>query len=321
MRALSDLFTLLPELILTVTVLTVITVDLFLPRATKWLLTPITVFGLVLAGVGCALVWGVNETVFAGFYVVDDLSVFFKAATIVIGILAALFAPPYLLSRRLPLGEFNAILLFSLIGMCVLASSSDLITLFLGLELMVMPSYLLAGFHKTDRYSNEGGLKYFLLGSFASAILLLGISWAYGLTGSTRIEAIGAGVLDSGPAGLVAIGLLTVGGTFKIAAVPFHYWTPDAYQGAPTPITALMASCTLVSAFGAILRVFYVGLENLRWDWRPMMWGVAIITMIAGAVIAITQTDVKRLLAYSSIAHAGFLLLGVIATSKAGLSA
>ncbi len=139
-------------------------------------------------------VWNVNDTVLSGFYRVDDLSVFLKLVTIGIGILAALFAPAYLQSRRLPLGEFNAILLFSLIGMMILSSSSDLITLFLGLELMTMPSYILAGFHKTDRYSNEGGLKYFLLGSFASAIVLFGISWSYGLTGTTRIAEIGPGL-------------------------------------------------------------------------------------------------------------------------------
>jgi len=220
---LNDLFTLLPELLLLGTVLVVIVTDLFLPRGAKWILTPLMLFGLVLTGIGCVLVWGVNETVFDGFYVVDDLSVFFKLATVVIGFMAALFAPSYLVSRRLPLGEFNAILGFSLLGMFVLASSSDLITLFLGLELMVMPAYLLTGFHKTDRFSNEGGLKYFLLGSFASAILLFGISWTYGLTGTTRISEIGPALGQAGdllPAALVAIALLTVGATLGPPAAP-----------------------------------------------------------------------------------------------------
>src|SRR4029079_6788081 len=234
----DELITILPELSLTALVLVVLSVDLFLRREDKWLLTPITVIGLGFVGYACWTVWGINDTVFAGFYRVDDLSVFFKVATVVIGILAALFAPSYLAQRRLPLGEFNVILLFSLTGMFVLASSSDLITLFIGLELMVMPAYLLAGFHKTDRYSNEGGLKYFLLGSFASAILLFGTAWTYGLTGTTSIAGIADAVGGEMSAGmLVAIGFLTVGATFKIAAVPFHYWTPDAYQGAPTPIT------------------------------------------------------------------------------------
>jgi NADH-quinone oxidoreductase subunit N len=181
----DDLVTILPELILAALILVVITVDLFLPRARKWVLTPLTVAGLIVVGAALVVVWGINEEVYQGFYVVDDLSVFLKAATVVIGILSALFAPAYLVARRIPLGEFSTILLSALLGMFVLASSSDLITLFLGLELMAMPSYLLTGLHKTDRYSNEGGLKYFLLGSFASAILLFGVAWIYGLTGWT----------------------------------------------------------------------------------------------------------------------------------------
>jgi len=318
---LDDLFTLLPELILTTTVLTVITVDVFLPRAFKWLLTPLTVLGLLLTGVGCIQVWGVNASVFAGFYVVDDLSVFFKGATLVIGVLSALFGPPYLVSRRLPLGEFNTILLFSLLGMFVLASSSDLITLFLGLELMVMPSYLLTGFHKTDRYSNEGGLKYFLLGSFASAILLLGISWAFGLTGSTRLADLGSGLLASRPAGLVAIGLLTVGATFKVAAVPFHYWTPDAYQGAPTPITGFLSVGPKLGAFALLVRLFVVGLGAERADWLAVMAVLAVLTMTGGNVVALAQTNVKRMLAYSSIAHTGYIMAGLAAFAAASTPA
>ena len=316
-RTLSDLFTLLPELVVLITVLTVITVDLFLPRSAKWVLTPLTVFGLLLAGIGCALVWGVNDTVFDGFYVVDDLSVFFKAATLLIGVMAALFAPSYLVSRRLPLGEFNAILLFSLTGMMVLASSADLITLFLGLELMVMPAYLLTGFHKTDRYSNEGGLKYFLLGSFASAILLFGIAWVYGLTGTTRIADIGTGLTDAGAAGLVAIGMLTVGGTFKVAAVPFHYWTPDAYQGAPTPITGFLSVGPKLGAFALLVRLFVEGLGPVRADWLAVMAILAVLTMTGGNIVALTQTNVKRMLAYSSIAHTGYIMAGLAAFAAA----
>jgi NADH-quinone oxidoreductase subunit N len=314
---LNDLFTLLPELLLVITVLAVIATDLFLPPTKKWTLTPLAIFGMLLAGIGCALVWGVNDTVFAGFYVVDDLSVFFKAATLVIGVLAALFVPSYLIQRRLPLGEFNAILLFSLLGMFVLASSADLITLFLGLELMVMPAYLLTGFHKTDRYSNEGGLKYFLLGSFASAILLFGISWTYGLTGSTRIADIGSGLLDGGPAGWVALGMLTVGATFKVAAVPFHYWTPDAYQGAPTPITGFLSVGPKLGAFALLVRVFVDGLGGLRADWLPVIAILAVLTMTGGNIVALVQVNVKRMLAYSSIAHTGYIMAGLAAFAAA----
>ena len=314
MDLMRDLVTLLPELILAALVLVIITVDLFLPRARKWLLTPLTVAGLVLAGAALIPVWGINEEVYAGFYVVDDLSVFLKGATIVIGILSTLFAPSYLAARRIPLGEFNTILVSALIGMCVLASSSDFITLFLGLELMTMPSYLLTGLHKTDRYSNEGGLKYFLLGSFASAIVLFGVAWVYGLTGSTNIAEV-ATALDGQMSGalLVAIGFLTVGATFKIAAVPFHYWTPDAYQGAPTPITGFLSVGPKLGAFALLIRVFAEGLEPLRADWLGVFLVLTVLTMTVGNVVALTQTNVKRMLAYSSIAHTGYIMAGLAA--------
>jgi NADH-quinone oxidoreductase subunit N len=295
-------------------VLVVITVDLFLPRAQKWVLTPLTVAGLILSGAALVVVWGVNEEVYQGFYVVDDLSVFLKAATIVIGILSALFAPSYLAARRIPLGEFNTILVSALLGMFVLASSSDLITLFLGLELMAMPSYLLTGLHKTDRYSNEGGLKYFLLGSFASAILLFGVAWIYGLTGTTNVREI-AVALDGQMSGalLVAIGFLMVGGTFKIAAVPFHYWTPDAYQGAPTPITGFLSVGPKLGAFALLIRVFAEALAPLSADWLGIFLVLTVLTMTVGNIVALTQTNVKRMLAYSSIAHTGYIMAGLAA--------
>jgi NADH-quinone oxidoreductase subunit N len=314
----SDLAALLPELILSLLVLTVLTVDLWLPEQRKGLLTWITVVGLGLAGVSLVTVWGTNRIVFDGFYEVDDLSVFLKGATVVIGILTVLFAPSYLRVRRLPLGEFHTILLFSLIGMVVLASSSDLVTLFLGLELMVMPSYLLAGFHKTDRYSNEGGLKYFLLGSFASAILLFGIAWTYGLTGSTRLSEVAA-ALGGGlsPGMLVAIGFLTVGATFKVAAVPFHYWTPDAYQGAPTPITGFLSVGPKLGAFALLIRLFVDGLGPIRADWLAVMLALAVLTMTGGNIVALAQSNVKRMLAYSSIAHTGYIMAGLAAYANA----
>jgi NADH-quinone oxidoreductase subunit N len=316
--ALFDLVTLLPELILSTFVLVVITTDLFLPRRHKWLLTPLSIAGMILAGAACVVVWGVNEEVYSGFYVVDDLSVFLKGATIVTGILSALFVPSYLVARRLPLGEFHAILLTSLIGMCVLASGSDLITLFLGLELMVMPAYMLAGFHKTDRYSNEGGLKYFLLGSFASAILLFGIAWTYGLTGTTNVAAVAEAVQGQMSGGLlVAIGFLTVGATFKVAAVPFHYWTPDAYQGAPTPITGFLSVGPKLGAFALLIRVFADALAPLRADWIDVFLVLTVLTMTVGNVVALTQTNVKRMLAYSSIAHTGYIMAGLAAFAAA----
>ena len=315
---LRDLVTLLPELLLAGLVLLVLTVDLFLPRRDKWILTPLTVAGLVLVGAACIVVWDTNDTVYAGAYVVDDLSVFLKGTTVVIGILSVLFAPSYLMVRRIPLGEFHVILLSALLGMVILASSSDLITLFLGLELMTMPSYLLTGLHKTDRYSNEGGLKYFLLGSFASAIVLFGIAWVYGLTGTTSIAGV-AEALNGRMSGaiLVAIGFLTVGGTFKIAAVPFHYWTPDAYQGAPTPITGFLSAGPKLGAFALLIRVFAEALAPLRADWLDVFIVLTVLTMTVGNIVALTQVNVKRMLAYSSIAHTGYIMAGLAAFGAA----
>ena len=320
MNDLADLFPLLPELALAVTILAVITADLFLRRERKWFLIPLTVSGLLATAAAIAVVWtSPPSTALVGIYTVDELSLVLKLAAVGIGLLAVLFAPGYLVVRRLPLGEFNAILLFSTLGTFVLASSADLITLFLGLELMVMPAYILAGFHKTDRFSNEGGLKYFLLGSFASAILLFGVAWTYGLTGSTvftEIAEVFSGGLMNG-AVLVAIGFLTVGATFKAAAVPFHFWTPDAYQGAPTPITGFLSVGPKLGAFALAIRLFGEALGPLRADWLDVFVVLAVVTMTFGNVVALTQTNVKRMLAYSSIAHTGYILAGLAAYAAA----
>jgi NADH-quinone oxidoreductase subunit N len=196
--------------------------------------------------------------------------------------------------------------------------------MFVALEVLSLPLYLLCGLARRRRLlSQEAAMKYFLLGAFSSAFFLFGVAMLYGYSGSVSLRAIAvaasSNVTDSTLL-YAGMALLGVGLLFKIGAVPFQSWKPDVYQGAPTPITALMASCTLVAAFGALLRVFYVAFGQLTWDWRPALWAVAILTMVVGAIIAITQTDVKRLLAYSSIAHGGFVLTGVVAASVAGLS-
>jgi NADH-quinone oxidoreductase subunit N len=234
--------------------------------------------------------------------------------------------------------EIFPLVMFAVGGMMMFPASNDLLTMFVALEVMSLPLYILCGLARRRRLlSQEAAVKYFLLGAFSSAFFLFGTAMLYGFSASVRLSDIaqsiqtGKTVVEAGQAGQVAqntndvllyvgIAMLAVGLLFKIGGVPFHSWKPDVYQGAPTPITALMASGTLVAAVGATLRVFYVAFENMRWDWRPMMWAVAIITMVVGAVVAITQTDIKRMLAYSSVAHAGFLLTGVIATSESGLS-
>jgi len=221
--------------------------------------------------------------------------------------------------------EIYPLTLFSVGGMLLFPASSDLLTMFVALEVLSLPLYLLCGLARRRRLlSHEAAMKYFLLGAFSSAFFLFGIAMLYGYSGSVslaKIASTAAGNTGSDTLLFAGIALTGVGLLFKVGAVPFQSWKPDVYQGAPTPITALMASCVVVSAFGALLRVFYVAFGNLTWDWRPAMWVVAVLTMVVGAVIAITQTDVKRLLAYSSIAHAGFILTAVIAASVQGLSA
>jgi NADH-quinone oxidoreductase subunit N len=220
--------------------------------------------------------------------------------------------------------EIYPLTMFAVGGMLLFPAANDLLTMFIALETLSLPLYLLCGLARRRRLlSQEAAMKYFLLGAYSSAFFLFGVAMLYGFSGSVRLSAIAsAASANTGNATLLyaGIALLGLGLLFKIGAVPFHSWKPDVYQGAPTPVTALMASCTLVSAFGAVLRVFYVAFGQLTWNWRPAMWGVAILTMLVGSIIAITQTDVKRLLAYSSIAQAGYVLTGVVAANTAGLS-
>ncbi len=220
--------------------------------------------------------------------------------------------------------EIFPLTLFAVGGMLLFPAANDLLTMFVALEVLSLPLYVLCGLARRRRLlSHEASMKYFLLGAFSSAFFLFGIAMLYGFSGSVKLSAIASAAASNTSNSTLlfaGIALVGVGLLFKIGAVPFQGWKPDVYQGAPTPITALMASCTVVSAFGALLRVFYVAFGNLTWDWRPALWVIAILTMVAGAIIAITQTDVKRLLAYSSIAHAGFVLTAVIAVSPAGLS-
>jgi NADH-quinone oxidoreductase subunit N len=209
-------------------------------------------------------------------------------------------------------------------GMLLFPASDDLLTMFVALEVLSLPLYLLCGLARRRRLlSQEAALKYFLLGAFSSAFFLFGIALLYGYAGTLTLAGIGDRVAAGGgdvSMALIGVALLTVGLLFKVGAVPFHSWIPDVYQGAPTPITGFMAAATKIAAFGATLRIFYVALPGFHVDWRPVLWAIAILTMAVGTVTAVTQTDVKRMLAYSSIAHTGFILTGVIAANKAGLS-
>ena len=220
--------------------------------------------------------------------------------------------------------EVYPLALFSLGGMMLFPASNNLLLMFIALEVLSLPLYLLSGLARRRRLlSQEAAVKYFLLGAFSSAFFLYGVALLFGYAGSVDLPEIFAATGEArSNDGLLLLGLamLAVGLLFKVGAVPFQAWTPDVYQGSPTPVTALMAACTKIAAFGALLRVFYVGFGRTEWDWRPMMWAVAILTMVVGGVLAITQTDVKRMLAYSSVAHSGFILVGVVAHNRSGLS-
>ncbi|MEJ7744660.1 MAG: NADH-quinone oxidoreductase subunit NuoN [Nocardioidaceae bacterium] len=216
--------------------------------------------------------------------------------------------------------EVFPLMMFAIGGMMLFPASNDLLTMFVALEVLSLPLYLLCGLARRRRLiSQEAALKYFLLGAFSSAFFLYGTALIYGFAGSVQLadvsNAVSARVGSSGLL-LTGMGLLAVGLLFKVGAAPFHAWTPDVYQGAPTAVTAFMAACTKIAAFGALLRVFYVGLGGARWDWQPMMWVIAGLTMAIGSVIAITQTDIKRMLAYSSIAHVGFILTGLVGVQQ-----
>jgi NADH-quinone oxidoreductase subunit N len=284
------------------------------------------VLAVVLAGLAgvAALVVAVGQTpgmeAYGHMYRVDDLTTFLDLVFVAIIALTVCFGPDYLEPRGLPVAEFATILLFALSGLMLVAASADLLVLFLGLELMVIPGYLLAGYHKRDALSTEGAIKYFLLGSFSSAIFLFGLAFVWGLTGTTRISdvtaalaKIVAGQATLSPALALGLAFLTTGVAFKIAAVPFHYWTPDAYQGSPTPVTGYLSVGPKVGAFALILRVFAQALVPLREEWLIVFFVLAALTMTLGNLVALTQDNVKRMLAYSSIAHTGYMMVGLAA--------
>jgi NADH-quinone oxidoreductase subunit N len=261
----------------------------------------------------------------AGMVAVDGFAVFVMAVVLLATLLALLLSAGYLGREKLEAPEYYALMLCSATGMMLMASANDLIIVFLSLEILSIALYVLAAFDRRRLTSQEAGLKYFLLGSFSSAVFLYGVALVYGATGSTNLTKIAdflarTSLINDGTL-LLGIALLLVGLAFKVAAAPFHMWTPDVYQGAPSPVTAFMAAATKAAAFGAMLRVLLGALDLYRVDWRPEIWALAVISLLVGSIAALVQTDVKRILAYSSISHAGYILIGVQAGTKQGTSA
>ncbi|MCU1429466.1 MAG: proton-translocating NADH-quinone oxidoreductase, chain [Actinomycetia bacterium] len=261
----------------------------------------------------------------AGMVAVDGFSVFIRTVVLISLSLALLISVAYLQRERFEAAEYIALMMLSATGMMVMASANDLVVVFLALEILSMALYVLSAFDRRRAESQEAGLKYFLLGSFSSAVFLYGVALIYGATGTTSLVGIArflstTTLLDNGVL-LVGMALLLVGLGFKVAAAPFHMWTPDVYQGAPTPVTAFMAAATKAAAFGAILRVFVGTFPLYRVDWRPALFGLAVLSLAVGTIAAVVQSDVKRMLAYSSISHAGYVLIGVQAATSRGTSA
>lgn len=310
----------LPVVVTLATALFVMFVDIIVRGESGRWVNSISVIGILLALYfaveGLDVVSGFG---FGGLLAVDSFGRFFYILFAVGALMTLLFTYGFMQREKLPPGEYAILLLFCTAGMMVMVSSSDLIMLFIGIELMSIPAYVLAGYLRNDEKSLESALKYFLLGAFSTGVLLYGIAMLYGATGTTDYDGI-ALALSGGGSGLfggllpyAGMALVIAGMGFKVASVPFHMWLPDVYEGAPTPITGYMSVGVKAAAFAAFFRLLSVALPALQEIWTPVLWGMAVATMIGGNLGALAQTDVKRMLAYSSIAHAGYLLVGLVA--------
>jgi len=310
----SDLYSILPLTILTVWACVLLLVDLFIPKTRKGITALLSALGLaVTLGYTFSQV-GQEITGFNGMVVLDGFSTFVNALLLVSGLLGIALAYGYVKRMGIERGEYYTLLLFSVTGMMLMAQAADLIIVFLALELLSIPLYVLAAFARPKVESEEAGLKYFLLGAFSTGFVVYGIALIFGATGATSLAAIVQSASNGTSSLLLTIGaaLLLIGFGFKVAAVPFHMWTPDVYQGAPTAVTAFMSSGAKIAGFAALLRVFATAFPSIAVDMTDIFWALAALTMILGNVVAIAQTDIKRLLAYSSIAHAGYILMAFV---------
>ena len=318
----ADFYYILPELLLTAGALIVLAVDVLLPRQDRAIIGA-TLATLVVSGGAVLAFAGVDTTASAGLLAIDGFAAFFNSIFILSAVLTVLMSVSYLKVEGVRAGEYCFLVLCATLGMMFMASGIDLITLFIGLETMAISFYILAGFLKPSQRSNEAAVKYFLLGAFSLGILLYGMSLLYGATGTTNLAGIAESVADSEGSLLLSLALILVaaGMGFKIAAVPFHMWAPDVYEGSPTPVTAFLSVGSKAASFAMLIRIFIEGLPGLVADWQVIFWVLAAVTMTVGNIAALTQTNTKRLLAYSSIAHAGYVLIGVVAATGRGVAA
>ena len=325
-----DYYAILPEIVLGGALLLVLVVDLFLPRERKWLAMPLSLFGVlgslaaVLTFVGDVGGEGRGTFCLAGntgcSFVVDNFAVLFKVIFLVSAVVVLLLSLNYFEEGRYYQGEYYFLLLVSFFGMLSIASSRDLIMLFISLELVSVPGFVIAGFRKTDTRSSESAIKFFLIGVLATAVMLFGMSLVYGLTGSLQLETIAErlGADPRVPAGLAAVGLVITGFAFKVSAAPFHFWAPDTYQGAPVPVAAFLSVASKAAGFTGLMAVCFIGFAPYADVWGPLLAVLAVITMTLGNLVAIQQRHMVRLLAYSSVAQAGYMLVPFGVAAAAG---
>jgi len=317
-----DFYFILPEILLTCGALVLLMLSVIVPKQDGVLL------GVALATIAATLLAvfsfaGLDETISRGLLAIDGFATFFKVVVLLSAAITVLMSAPYLRVEGLKAGEYYFLILCATVGMMFMASGLELITLFIGLETMAMSFYVLAGYLKPNPRSNEAAVKYFLLGAFSLGILLYGMSLLYGATGTTRLAGIAAALAGQETSAVLVLAVILVGAGmgFKIAAVPFHMWAPDVYEGAPTPVTAFLSVGSKAASFAMLLRIFVEGLPALGDEWKAMFWVLAAITMTVGNIAALTQSNLKRMLAYSSIAHAGYLLIGVVVGTERGVAA
>jgi NADH-quinone oxidoreductase subunit N len=317
----------LPELIVVGTAIVVLFLDLFIPVGRRTWLAAVSVVGLLGALVASIPIWGQNQPAFGETIVGDSLAAFFNVLLISVTILTVLISPRFLRALDLNYGEYYVLVLGATAGMMLLAAATSLMTIFLGIELLSICLYVLSGFARTVSRSQESALKYLLLGGFATGFLLYGMALIYGATGSTTLHGIATFAADAAthasgnPLLLLGIGFLSVGLAFKASAAPFHMWTPDVYEGSPTIVTTFMSVATKSAAFAAIGRVFIATFPSISARWYFPLALIAIFSLFIGNLVAITQDNLKRMLAYSGVAHAGYILLGILPGTSQGFSA
>lgn len=313
----------MPEIILSIVAMVLLLVNVFVKSEQKGYLAILSLIGVAFTLAVTVSGWGSPQDGFNGSVRQDDFAIFFKVIFLITTGMVLMITDQYLERMKCNQGEIYSLILFATTGMMLMASATDMMTIFLGLELMSVSLYVLAGFNRDNTKSNEAGLKYFLLGAFSTGFLLYGMALIYGTTGTTRIDRIAAFIAQNGvtlnnPWLVIGMMLIATGFLFKVAAAPFHMWTPDVYEGAPTPMTAYMSVGPKAAGFAALIRIFMVAFPALKGDWTSLLWTVAVLTMTVGNITALYQKNIKRMLAYSSIAHAGYILVGFVAANAIG---